>query len=109
MREGRKRPVSIAHLCRVLASGAWAASACRVCANFVPDLTAELAATKLAMRLKAVVPVDANHASIEHCPIERVHGQCGLLSRRIFHEAEAAWLHFHSVEAHDQIDYLAAS
>ena len=81
MREGRKRPISVAHLRTVLTRGARGASACRVRANFVSDLTAELAAAKLAMRLEAVVPVNADQASVQHCPIERVHGQCSLLPR----------------------------
>ena len=80
-----------------------------VLADLVSDLAACSSTAELPVRLEPVVPVHADHATIEHRPVESVHGEGGLGPRGILDEAEAAGLHLDAVEAHDQIDDLPAS
>ena len=110
MRVGDQGSISILHL-SVLASilsFATSRGIRLVLADLVSDLAACSSSTELPVRLEPVVPVHANHATIEYRPIESVHGKGGLGPRGILDEAEATGLHLDAVEAHDQIDDLPA-
>ena len=108
MRVGDQGSISILHL-SVLASilsFATSRGIRLVLADLVSDLTACSPTTELPVRLEPVVPVHADHSTIEHRPIESIHGKGGLGPRSILYEAEATGLHLDAVEAHDQIDDL---
>ena len=110
MRVGDQGSISIFHL-SVLASilsFATSRGICCVLADLVSDLAARSSTAELPVRLEPVVPVHANHATIEYRPVKSVHGEGGLGPRSILDEAEATGLHLDAVEAHDQIDDLPA-
>ena len=110
MRVGDQGSISILHL-SVLASilSFTTSRGIRlVLADLVSDLAACSSTTELPVRFEPVVPVHADHATIEYRPIESVHGKGGLGPRGILDEAEATGLHLDAVEAHDQIDDLPA-
>ena len=110
MRVGDQGSISILHL-SVLASilSFTTSRGIRlVLADLVSDLAACSSATELPVWLEPVVPVHADHATIEYRPIESIHCKGGLGPRGILDEAEATGLHLDAVEAHDQIDDLPA-
>lgn len=76
--------------------------------DLVSDLTTGLSAAKLAMRLETVVPVNTDHHAVKDLPVKSIDSEGGLLTAGVLHEAEATRLHFHPVQAHDQVDHLAA-
>eukprot|EP00353_Schmidingerella_taraikaensis_P014136 CAMPEP_0185580294 /NCGR_PEP_ID=MMETSP0434-20130131/16034_1 /TAXON_ID=626734 ORGANISM="Favella taraikaensis, Strain Fe Narragansett Bay" /NCGR_SAMPLE_ID=MMETSP0434 /ASSEMBLY_ACC=CAM_ASM_000379 /LENGTH=178 /DNA_ID=CAMNT_0028198515 /DNA_START=602 /DNA_END=1138 /DNA_ORIENTATION=+ len=101
-------PISVFHL-RVRLARAWTCLTLGlVLAHFVAHLATGTSPTELAVWLEAVVPVDANDATVQDGAVERVHSKCRFLARGILHEAEAARLHFHAIQAHDQVHHLSA-
>ena len=105
------RPVIIFHL----SVGDWICYAILlsfahcILAHFITDLAASTSPTKLSMWLETIVPVDTDHSTVKHSSVESVHSKCCLLPRSILDEAEAARLHFHTIEAHDKIYNLSTS
>lgn len=59
------------------------------------------------MWLETVVPVHSDHHSVEDLPVQSVNSESSLLSSGILDKTEAARLHFHPVQAHDEVDDLA--
>ena len=112
MRIGDQRPVSVLHVGVLLTpSPVLALGPCRsgvVRTDLVSDLPSRFPAAELPVRLKTIVPVDPNHATVEHGAVESVHGERSLSSCRVLHETEATGLHFDPVETHDQVDDLPA-
>ena len=78
-----------------------------VLANLVTDLSSSSTAAKLPMRLKSVVPVDADDAPVEHGAIQGVHSDSCLRPSGILNEAEATGLHLDAVQPHDKVNDLA--
>ena len=73
----------------------------------VSYLSSGFASSKLTLRLKPVVPVNSDCATVNCRTVERVHSKPCFFSGCIFDEAESTGLHFDFVETHDQIDDLA--
>ena len=113
MRISDQRPVSVLHVgvlltpSPVLALGPRRSGIVRT--DLISDLPSRFPAAELPVRLKAIVPVDPNHATVEHRAVEGVDSKRSLGSCRVLHETEATGLHFDPVEPHDQVDDLPAS
>lgn len=60
--------------------------------HFVSDLATLLSSTKLSLRFKTIVPINTNHATINHYFVQEFHCNSGILPPRILHEAKAAIL-----------------
>ena len=99
---GDKRPVSVLHLNIGLTSLALRL----ILTHLITDLTSCATSAKLALWLEAVIPVNANNATIEDRSVQSVDSKSSFLAGGILDKAEATGLHLHPVEAHDQIDYL---
>lgn len=76
--------------------------------HLVSDLPALFAAAELPLRLEPVVPVHSDRPAVDHRLVEQVDSQSRLLPPRVLYEAKAARLLGLLIQAHDQIDHLAA-
>ena len=92
-------PVGISRISRSCATS--------VLSDLVTHLASSLSSAELATWLKAPVPVNSDDHAIKNLTIESVNSESCLGSRRILDKAEAARLHLDTVQAHDQVDYLA--
>ena len=61
-------------------------------AHLISDLASLLSSAELSLRFKAIVPVDSNHAAINHDFIQEFNCDGGVLSPRILYKAKAAIL-----------------
>ena len=113
MRIGDQGPISVLHVGVLLTTSTVLALAPRrvsfVGTDLVPNLASRFSTPELPVRLEAIVPVDANHATVEHGSVEGVDGERGFSPCRVLHETEAAGLHFDPIEPHDQVHDLPAS
>ena len=108
MRISDQGTVSVLHLGILSAVGPFSSIGCLGCIHFVAHLASRATPTELPVWLEAVVPVDSDDATVKDSPVERVDGECSLSPRRILDKAKATWLHLDAVEAHDEVDDLAA-